>query len=267
MEPRNQHSPIALFGEDDAAGKCHGFTLIELLAVIAIISILAAILFPVMAQAKEQAKQTSCLSDVRQLSLGVMMYLEDFDDSFPMGGWQFPQAPEIPTSQSRWYIDIDPYIRNEQVRICPSNRFKSNAMNTSYGLNSSLAPWEGSQSADIVSQASNLVLMADTALLDATKLSVSRDNLDPSTWAKYAIGLTGYQLLGPYVFCPPAVFPYTLPADIYGTTFKRPYPLHHGRVNVGFCDGHAKSLDNRALIGPMPLGFPLTDPRNLWSNN
>ncbi len=58
-----------------------GFTLIELLVVIAIIAILAAILFPVFARAK--AKQTSCLSNIKQLVLGVLMYASDYNDMFP----------------------------------------------------------------------------------------------------------------------------------------------------------------------------------------
>ena len=59
--------------------KTRGFTLIELLVVIAIIAILAAILFPVFARAREKARQTSCLSNVMQLTLGILMYAQDYD--------------------------------------------------------------------------------------------------------------------------------------------------------------------------------------------
>jgi len=63
------------------------FTLIELLVVIAIIAILAAILFPVFAQAKEAAKKTTCLSNTKQMALGIYMYSNDNDDVYPQNDW------------------------------------------------------------------------------------------------------------------------------------------------------------------------------------
>ncbi|MBC7807537.1 MAG: prepilin-type N-terminal cleavage/methylation domain-containing protein, partial [Akkermansiaceae bacterium] len=60
-----------------------GFTLIELLVVIAIIAILAAILFPVFAQAREKARQISCLSNQKQIGIAMMMYVQDYDETYP----------------------------------------------------------------------------------------------------------------------------------------------------------------------------------------
>ena len=97
-----------------------GFTLIELLVVIAIIAILAAILFPVFARAREKARQTSCLSNVKQLGLGILMYAQDYDERLPLDGiWLvgavYPTAPF-------WDIRILPYVKNQQIYICPSAR-------------------------------------------------------------------------------------------------------------------------------------------------
>lgn len=73
--------------------KKHAFTLIELLVVIAIIAILAAILFPVFARAREQARRTSCLSNVKQLNTSMMMYVQDYDETMPFANWRPDVAP------------------------------------------------------------------------------------------------------------------------------------------------------------------------------
>lgn len=86
------------------------FTLIELLVVIAIIAILAAILFPVFAQAKEAAKKTSCLSNQKQIGTGVMIYLGDNDDIFPMD--QFWDYSNPSAAQIRWFDSVYPYIKS-----------------------------------------------------------------------------------------------------------------------------------------------------------
>ena len=90
-----------------------GFTLIELLVVIAIIAILAAILFPVFARAREKARQTSCLSNVKQIVLGVTMYLQDYDDTMLHNRYYYP-------AQVSWYDVVQPYIKNDQILKCPS---------------------------------------------------------------------------------------------------------------------------------------------------
>jgi prepilin-type N-terminal cleavage/methylation domain-containing protein/prepilin-type processing-associated H-X9-DG protein len=94
-----------------------GFTLIELLVVIAIIAILAAILFPVFAQARDKARQASCLSNVKQLSMGIMMYAQDNDEFLPYGyAYTWPGQQEL----SYWHDHIRPYIKSEQLYTCPS---------------------------------------------------------------------------------------------------------------------------------------------------
>jgi prepilin-type N-terminal cleavage/methylation domain-containing protein/prepilin-type processing-associated H-X9-DG protein len=88
-----------------------GFTLIELLVVIAIIAILAAILFPVFARAREKARQTSCLSNVKQIGLAIEHYKTDHDSRYPWSGY-------VGTSSLGWYDFIEPYIKNrEAIRL------------------------------------------------------------------------------------------------------------------------------------------------------
>lgn len=123
--------------------KQMGFTLIELLVVIAIIAILAAILFPVFAQAREKARQTSCLSNNKQWATGTMMYVQDYDEVFPLaygfyqGRWNTTasQAPFVGDTPPNWrtsnagWLDlmgmywgnsVQPYVKNWDIGRCPS---------------------------------------------------------------------------------------------------------------------------------------------------
>jgi len=90
-----------------------GFTLIELLVVIAIIAILAAILFPVFAQAREKARAASCLSNTKQISLGIAMYAQDYDEKIPILG-------VIAENRGRWMWQIYPYVKNKSIFTDPN---------------------------------------------------------------------------------------------------------------------------------------------------
>jgi prepilin-type N-terminal cleavage/methylation domain-containing protein/prepilin-type processing-associated H-X9-DG protein len=145
-----------------------GFTLIELLVVIAIISILAAILFPVFAKARENARRTACLSNMKQIGLGIMQYLQDYDERYPRawGGLdgpgtdpdqgRYPDPTDIETDKSKpggafkvnpnpgggannyrtWMDYIFPYVKSVQLFRCPS--YSPTADQSSYGYSTAL---------------------------------------------------------------------------------------------------------------------------------
>lgn len=101
-----------------------GFTLIELLVVIAIIAILAAILFPVFAQAREKARQTSCLSNTKQMGLALMMYVQDYDETY-CPAYYYGDPTQVAnldaTGNIQWSGMTQPYIKNRGIFVCPSD--------------------------------------------------------------------------------------------------------------------------------------------------
>lgn len=110
-----------------------GFTLIELLVVIAIIAILAAILFPVFARVRENARRSSCASNLKQIALGMAQYIQDSDNRYPVA-WDYTagQSPETtainagsiaggPTNEPVvWPAKLMPYVKSAQIFSCPS---------------------------------------------------------------------------------------------------------------------------------------------------
>jgi prepilin-type N-terminal cleavage/methylation domain-containing protein/prepilin-type processing-associated H-X9-DG protein len=127
-----------------------GFTLIELLVVIAIIAILAAILFPVFSEAKAAAYKISCLNNIKQITLGAVMYQNDYDDTLPSaahsnggagmeGGWMFYSRFPADDDQSPGaYIpqqgSIFPYVKNANIFVCPMDP-KGKVSGNSYSMN------------------------------------------------------------------------------------------------------------------------------------
>ena len=109
----------------------HGFTLIELLVVIAIIAILAAILFPVFARARENARRSSCSSNLKQIGLGFAQYTQDYDERLPYCDYGYSVPGKI-----GWDEAIFPYVKSTQIFQCPSAVGTSTATSTQYNQES-----------------------------------------------------------------------------------------------------------------------------------
>jgi prepilin-type N-terminal cleavage/methylation domain-containing protein/prepilin-type processing-associated H-X9-DG protein len=197
--------------------RSNGFTLIELLVVIAIIAILAAILFPVFARAREKARQTTCLSNEKQLAMGMIMYSQDYDETFPWapnkyggpgsggayGGWVFyPGAYQGNPPQG--YFDVTqgslyPYVKNSQVYICPNDRTGSGC---SYEINGNMVGVCDS----MVSDSSVTILLVP----EGRSYDLNDHTQDTANDGYFAVGTDA------------------------------PSYNHNGGVNLAYVDGHAK---------------------------
>jgi prepilin-type N-terminal cleavage/methylation domain-containing protein/prepilin-type processing-associated H-X9-DG protein len=195
-----------------------GFTLIELLVVIAIIAILAAILFPVFARAREKARQTACLSNIKQLSLAAMMYSQDYDEQI---------IPSYLASNYVWLDLITPYVKNTQIFVCPSR----SQTYPGYGHNHCNLGWASSISMAAIAKPADTVLFNDNGF-------VTNVADPPSAW------LDGSGTGGAYYTRWPNNEPW------YTTDPWRPVPRHNGLCNCAFLDGHGKAMQMDQLIGP-----------------
>jgi prepilin-type N-terminal cleavage/methylation domain-containing protein/prepilin-type processing-associated H-X9-DG protein len=198
-----------------------GFTLIELLVVIAIIAILAAILFPVFSQAREAARKTVCLSNMRQIGSAFYMYLQDNDETFPLDGHT--------SRRFSWIFSLDPYTKNRQIYRCPSdnsaNWFPRPAGDltpprfTSYGTNlwmAPLHPGEPNYGTRGFTTLASINSPASTIYSAELVENTIQDHFHPPWWREN----------NEFVLEKPGT----------GIAITR----HQGGSNYFFCDGHAK---------------------------
>jgi prepilin-type N-terminal cleavage/methylation domain-containing protein/prepilin-type processing-associated H-X9-DG protein len=230
-----------------------GFTIIELLVIIAILAILAAILFPIVAQPREPAKVASCLSQHKQLGTGIMMYIEDYDGKFPMTANL--SAPD----KTLWTQAIFPYAKNKKVFLCPQAKrdlFWRKSSPTS--LHATI--WEERNYASI--GLTSQLLFDKTGKNGFTKAIAINDIAQPADSvlladtrnAEIDRPKTAYQ--GGYTFDPcslqgkngmPPIATPTTPVSVHNAITNR-HHQHYGGIPITFADGHAK------MFRPAELG-------------
>jgi len=223
--------------------KRRGFTLIELLVVIAIIAILAAILFPVFARARESARRASCLSNLKQIGLGVMMYVQDYDEIYPRAVQKNKQVSNIPGLQVvdfgggdtawLWYTMIYPYVKSVQVFRCPSTSIvNSYPTYGNYGANYYMMSYHGVDSppinmASVESPASTYMILDGSAYT----MSPSRVRGPDKGWE--IPGTAAYNTGSGTV------------TAAYQSDWKN--GRHFDGLNMAFADGHAKWLKSNIV--------------------
>ena len=210
-----------------------GFTLIELLVVIAIIAILAAILFPVFARAREKARQASCLSNLKQLGLGLMMYVQDYDERYL--GSVYSQSNNAP-SGTFWGNAIYPYVKNEQLFLCPTGGGRGGDAPMTYNnWQFPVRPHYGWNTRLAFEKLAQVEKPAETVALADCSHQVFASIVGRIAWAnsndKVAFG---------------AGDPYPNGDPNY---MKDEFSRHNGGENMAFADGHAKWMSSRAIYG------------------
>jgi len=229
--------------------------------VIAIIAILAAILFPVFAQAREKARTASCSSNTRQLGLAINMYKQDYDERFPFGGWR--PGTNGWDGSGDWQNSTAPYIKNKGIFYCPSSgddnemadptSWSWNRNPVSYLYNNQLGINRTPVNDARVLEPSNCWLVLDghsdwgcdttptNACLGSDWLGRPRTiwNMEDTTFGNQASLITGW---------------------LSWQGFTWALPRHNSGANVCYVDGHVKYIK----VSPLPAGATVPAGNNVF---
>jgi prepilin-type N-terminal cleavage/methylation domain-containing protein/prepilin-type processing-associated H-X9-DG protein len=234
-----------LFGEEETfMRKHHGFTLIELLVVIAIIAILAAILFPVFAAAREKARQTQCLSNLRNSATATLMYVQDYDEHFPMAIYGSVDRQGRPCGYSM-VAAVEPYLKNKDVYRCPS---EPNAINLDGGFRDVVVAWTGGECSGL----QWVSYMFNYDLLPPGRTPLGSGSISQGTVSIASVPFSSETTMNleadiaPFGTCPamrrkPSDSTTTLPIPVRGR--------HNEMIQVNYVDGHAKAVKGRKYPG------------------
>ena len=250
--------------------RVNAFTLIELLVVIAIIAILAAILFPVFAQARDKARQTACLSNMRQIGTAFRLYVSDYDE---VHMYALMNEAGSPSNIYAWQQRMIPYIKNGQVFVCPSSladsdpvhqiKLKEGTAVVAYGFSykpNRLVMWEKNDTSG--SSGNGILADADVKRPADTMLFLD------SPYSEFEALPGDIRRGGPAPALPMLIAEWGDPdANGYPSRSTAPctvgtlagnrcavnapfFTLHAKLVNTAFCDGHVKAIRPQAMLGP-----------------
>lgn len=229
--------------------RSRAFTLIELLVVISIIALLAAILFPVFGRVRENARRSTCQSNLKQIGMAMVLYSGDYDERLVPQAIYGPNKYNNGVSQFRWTYCLTPYVKNEQIYVCPSRSAVTVAQyytpETNYGYNRSAQPSDayvrsGSDNYSMGGEykADGTLLTASTVLRLSAVADTSRTIAvgDSVTWLDTeAKGLPYWGNGAPYLL-------WKSDNPTSGSSTYAPDPRHFDGANFAFLDGHVKWL-------------------------
>jgi prepilin-type N-terminal cleavage/methylation domain-containing protein/prepilin-type processing-associated H-X9-DG protein len=243
--------------------KRKAFTLIELLVVIAIIAILAAILFPVFATAREKARQTSCASNLKQMGLGFAQYIEDYDETYPLGNSYDCTACGGLTiyDGAGWAGQIYPYEKSTGVYKCPDDPTAPVAAGTntnasypvSYAINYNITRSDAWQSNPIAGKLAELTSPTTTVCLSevqgVTAAVTTPNEANPSNGGTDSAGYDGRGTQAQSTGGGGVGSVETGDLATNATLLVPALGLHTGGSNFLMCDSHVKWLRGTTVSG------------------